>query len=128
MKRTRWTFDDPCTAMEHTERSTPFLEICSESTKPDMIIVGVYGGGDAALSLSLLTGAVQQGLLATAQDHKDTFENGSKAGVTTPVLRVLDDGGTAKVRETKHRSGGKHHHQQPLASHVSLLPHIRDTP
>lgn len=95
LKRTRWTFDEPCTAMERTERSTPILEVATETTEADLVIIGVFGGNTETLPSQLLS-KVRKGLCVCASEDK-AFDSDTKPGGMTPVLRVLEEDGTTKV-------------------------------
>lgn len=81
--------------MERTERSTPFLEVASEITEADLVIIGVFGGDADSMPLQVPS-QVRKGLSVCASEDK-IFDNDTKPGGTTPVLRVLEEDGSTKV-------------------------------
>ena len=110
-KRTRWTFDEPCTTMEHTERSTPYFDIASSETQAaDLIILGWWWyEGECANNMTSFDNVVraipepsnQRGLALCRKEltNIDGTAAPFKAGMTTPVIRLVDENTlTTKVR------------------------------
>lgn len=93
-KRPRWTFDEPCTRMERTERSTPALTLCARSeyyaSAADLVVIGLFGKGVnvSKQDLSMVEDVVQESLLAVASDFDRSFNKAARAGATTPVVRL----------------------------------------
>ena len=114
-KKPRWTYDSPCLYMEHTDRSTPSVEVGTESTKADVVLIALYAQArsitKSRVSMMVPDLIVQEALVNVAEEFNSSFAEGKKPGVATPMLRLMlqeGDGSSTTKRYALLGLGEKH--------------------